>query len=139
MQDLSKRSIKPFPFNCCTEPDLCLIGKQILPSYFFIVTVAVIVQVPLTEQSWHHLQGSLKSLTHLMPLCIQGLCGAFMPENVSFILRCYQILMVTFLTHRPTSSTRGRGSRGMTTTNKGNKALKVNSLHETELRLYNFI
>ncbi|XP_034395769.1 transcription factor MafG isoform X1 [Cyclopterus lumpus] len=37
----------------------------------------------------------------------------------------FYVLTMTFLSHRPTSSTGGRGSRGMTTTHKGNKALKV--------------
>lgn len=31
------------------------------------VCVGVSVQVPVTEQTWHHLQGSVVSLTHLVP------------------------------------------------------------------------
>ncbi|KAI3359787.1 hypothetical protein L3Q82_014163, partial [Scortum barcoo] len=45
--------------------------------------------------------------------------------RVRGIMVFFYTLMVTFLTHRPTSSTGGPGSCGMTTTNKGNKALKV--------------
>lgn len=45
------------------------------------------------------------------------------------------VLTVTFLPHRPTSSTGGRGSCGMTTTNKGNKALKVIGMYESTFNL----
>lgn len=52
-----------------------------------------------------------------------------------FLLALFYILMVTFLIYRPTSSTGGRGSRGMTTINKGNKALKVISMYHTDLNV----
>lgn len=115
---------------------LCWRGKRIPPSYLFIVTGAVIVQVLLAERAWHHLQGSVKSLTHFVPCVFEGLSHAVasLPENTSseifflrafFLVVLFFVLMVTFLTHRQTSSTGGPGSCGMTTTNKGNKALKV--------------
>lgn len=53
------------------------------PNCLFIVTGAVIVQVPLAEQTCHRLQGSVKSLTHFVLCVFEGLSHAVasVPEN----------------------------------------------------------
>lgn len=58
------------------ERERCWRWKFILPSYLFTVTAAVIVQVPLAERVWHHLQGSVKSLTHFVLCVFEGLSHA---------------------------------------------------------------
>lgn len=93
----------------------------------FILSDAIIAQVPLTVRAslttksevLDPLNAFLSSRTLWCPEMFRSL-----PGNVKWRL--------IFPTHRPAGSTRGRGSRGMTTTNKGNKALKVNGFHETQ-------
>lgn len=82
--------------------DLCQRRKCIPLSCLLLPTGAVIVQVPLAEQTWHHLQGSVKSLTHFMACVFEGLSHAVasLPENTfmcisqvfflqAFLFKCY--------------------------------------------------
>lgn len=84
----------------------------------------------LSEQIWLHSQWSDKSLTHFCALYIWRSCvfeSSLVENTCVYITDSYSqcCVFVFILTNRTTRSTSGRGSCGMTTTNKGNKALKV--------------
>lgn len=87
----------------------------------------------------NYLEGSLKSLTHFVfcvfshvvsifvfaVVVIRKYFNVYFAEKKLSFFSSTLVSYIVFSFHRSTGSTGGRCSRGMTTTNKGNKALKV--------------
>ena len=137
MQDSSEKSLRTC--SASSYSNWPMLERDVHMPASYLSLVAVIVQVGFAQQTWQHLQGSLESLTPF----VQGLSHAVAPLHFNTFLifqrnlisPSFSIGIILIVFSYLQNNQHYRWTRGMTTPNKGNKALKVNSLHDTKVTL----